>query len=77
MTAKEFFESLVGLDISEARKKLGYWWCGASCRVNGSTGHYVFERAAGGQVALRTEKNVVVSEHHNILAEIYQKRDLE
>lgn len=77
MTAKEFFESLIGLDISEAEKRLGYWWRGESCRVNGSTGHYVFERSAGGQVALRTEKNVVVSERHNIMAEIYQKRDLE
>jgi len=76
MTANEFFKSLIGFDISEARKRLGYWWRSESCRVNGSTGYYVFERAAGGQVALRTEKNVVVSEHHNIMAEIYQKNDL-
>ena len=77
MTAKEFFESLIGLDISEARKRLGYWWRLESCRVNCQTGYYVFDRPAGGQVALRTENNAVVSEHHNIAAEIYQKRDLE
>lgn len=76
MTAKEFFKSLIGLEISEVRKRLGYWWRGESCRVNGSTGYYVFERSAGGQVALHTEKNVVVSEYHNIMAEIYQKNDL-
>lgn len=76
MTANGFFKSLIGFDISEARKRLGYWWRSESCRVNGSTGYYVFERAAGGQVALRTEKNLVVSEHHNIMAEIYQKNDL-
>lgn len=76
MTAKEFFESLIGLDISEARKKLGYWWRLESYRVNWQTGYYVFDRSAGGQVALRTENNTVVSEHHNIAAEIYQKNDL-
>lgn len=76
MTANEFFKSLIGLDISEASKKLGYWWRLESCRVNSPTGYYVYERAAGGQVALRTEDNTVVSEEHNITAEIYKKNDL-
>ena len=77
MTAKEFFKSLIGLDISEARKRLGYWWRGASYWINCGFGCYTFERAAGGWVELHTENNTVVSEHHNIVAEIYQKRDLE
>ncbi len=77
MTANEFFKSLVGLEFSEARKRLGYWWLCTSCHCYAPfAGTYEFERAAGGQVALRTEKNVVVSEHHNTMAEIYQKNDL-
>ena len=76
MTANEFFKSLIGLDITEASKKLGYWWVLTSSQVNPPVGLYVFERAAGGQVAVRTENNIITSERHNILAEIYQKRDL-
>ena len=77
MTAKEFFKSLIGLDISEARKRLGYWWRGASCWINCGFGCYTFDRAAGGRVELHTENNTVVSEYHNFMAEIYQKNDLE
>ena len=76
MTANEFFKSLIGLDITEARKKLGYWWVLETYHVDFRGGLYVFERAAGGQVAVRTENNIIKSESHNILAEIYQKRDL-
>ena len=77
MTAKEFFESLIGLDISEARKRLGFWWSGeyANLSLDGSA-YYGFYRSAGGRVELHTENNTVVSEHHNAIAEIYQKNDL-
>lgn len=76
MTANEFFKSLVGLDITEARKKLGHWWVCCSCHVNWGYGSYHFERAAGGRVELNTENNIVTGEYHNFMAEIYQKRDL-
>ena len=77
MTANEFFKSLVGLDITEARKKLGYWWVLETYQVDFRSGLSDIERADGGQVAVRTENNVIKSESHNIAAEIYQKRDLE
>lgn len=80
MTAQEFFKTLIGLTIEEACKKLGYWWRLDYCHVNSIYGWYHFERAAGGRVELHTEFkegcNRVVSENHNYMAEIYQKRDL-
>lgn len=76
MTPKEFFNSLIGLTIEEACKKLGYWWRLDYCHCNAYCGWYNFDRAAGGRVELRTEHNKVVSENHNLMAEIYQKRDL-
>lgn len=76
MMANEFFKSLVGLDITEASKKLGYWWRCTFSNVNVSFGSYHFERAAGGRVELHTENNTVTGEHHNLMAEIYQKMDL-
>lgn len=77
MSAKEFFKSLIGLDIEEARKKLGYWWVCTHSSINFTTGFYNFERAAGGYLELRTKNGKVTMEHHNGLAEIYQKRDIQ
>jgi len=70
---KDYFESLIGLEISEAHKRLGRWWvCAGLCCHD-----YQFERAAGGYVQLRTnEKNIVVSEHHNGYALLYAKSDI-
>lgn len=66
------FNKLIGLDIDEARKKIGEWWV---C----SGPHwplYQFERAAGAVLQLRAnEKNVVVSEHHNRMAEFYTRHE--
>lgn len=82
MTVKEFFSSLIGLTIEEASKRLGYWWVCMGNHINAwdRTGNYTFERPAGGWVELNTEfkngRNEVVSEHHNRMAEFYQKRDL-
>lgn len=70
---KDYFESLIGLEISEARKRLGYWW-----RCTGSHWPlYQFKRAAGGYVQLHTnEKNIVVSEHHNGMALRFAQIDI-
>lgn len=77
MKAKEFFSGLVGLDIKDAIDKLGYWWCLHNVHHNPFVGFYTFERAAGGYLELRTDNNnIVTNEHHNGLAELYQKRDL-
>ena len=76
MDAIEFFRSLVGLDISEAKKKLGYWWVCEACQTNPPLAWYHFYRAAGGQVVLHTENNIVKSQLHNRMALVYQERDL-
>lgn len=71
MIAKVFFKSLIGLDISEAKRRLGYWWRCTYSHVNVPVGSYHFERGAGGRVELQTENNVVTSEWHNDYAELY------
>jgi hypothetical protein len=77
MEAKQFFKGLIGLDIAEARRKLGHWWLCTHSSNNYFIGFYTFERAAGGFLELRTDnKNIVTHEFHNGLAELYQKRDL-
>lgn len=68
MEAKQFFKGLIGLDIAEARKKLGYWWVCTHSSINYSIGFYNFERAAGGYLELRTQNGKVTMEHHNGLA---------
>jgi hypothetical protein len=66
------FSKLIGLDIKEARKKIGEWWvCSGPHWPN-----YTFERAAGARLELTTdEKNVVVQEWHNYMAEVYTKNE--
>lgn len=60
---KDVIESnmLIGLDITEAKNKLGYWWVCSSCHVNAFTreGVYVFYRAGHGRLELRTNNNIV------------------
>lgn len=75
---KSYFESLLGLTIDDAKKKLGYWWICTSCHLNCYTksGLYGFYRAAGGRIELRTENNIVASENHNGMAILYAKRDI-
>lgn len=77
MEAKQFFKGLIGLDIAEARRKLGYWWVCTHSSNNYPIGFNTFERAAGGYLELRTQNGKVTMEHHNGLAEIYQKRDIQ
>lgn len=52
---------LIGLDISEAKNKLGHWWVCSHCHVNAWTreGVYVFYRAGHGRLELRTKDNIV------------------
>ena len=77
MKARDFFRSLIGLDIKDAIDKLGYWWRLHNVHRNPSVGFYTFERAAGGHLELRTDnKNIVTNEFHNDLAELQQNRDL-
>ncbi len=64
------FKKLIGLDIQEARKKIGYWWVGTGPYWP----KYAFERSAGARLELTTNnENVVVQEWHNHMAEIYTK----
>lgn len=73
---KSYFESLLGLTIDTARKKLGYWWMPTDCHVNCNVGRYIFCRAAGGRIELHTKDNIVVSENHNGMAMLYANRDI-
>lgn len=61
---KDVIESnmLIGLDITEAKNKLGYWWVCSHCNVNAFTceGTYVFNRAGHGRLEVITQKNIVV-----------------
>jgi len=70
---KNYFDRLIGIDINEACKKLGYWW---RCSFS-SWPYYHFERSAGGRVELRTnEKNIVESVHYNGYALLFAKIDI-
>ena len=73
---KAFFDSLVGMNIDDACKKLGYWWVCINCHVTTTDGWYLFERAAGGRVELHTKNNIVSSEYHNKNASLFAERDI-
>jgi len=70
------FGKLIGMTIGDAKKLLGYWWTLSSVHLNCSRGFYTFNRAPCGYIELRTENNVVVSEHHNGYAEKYFRLSL-
>jgi len=58
---------LVGLEISEARKFLGYWWVLENQNVRSSGSQYTFSRAGVGKITLYTnEKNIVIQPSNNI-----------
>ena len=52
---------LIGMDISTARRTLGYWWVLDTQNVNCGIGTYIFFRPARGRVELHTENNIVKS----------------
>ena len=64
------FKKLLGLNITEAAKKLGYWWRCDYASVNYPVGSYIFRREPCGYIELNTEGNIVVSEHHNGATEL-------
>lgn len=55
MLAKE----LIGLDISEAYKKLTPWWILEHQFITNSLGHYFFVRVIKGGLDLYTENNII------------------
>lgn len=54
---------LIGMDITEVREKIGYWWVLESQRVNPFSGWYQFHRAGHGIVEMTTVNNRVVCIH--------------
>ena len=59
-------EDLIGLDITEAREKLGYWWVLIWQFVNPVvSSFYRFRRAGYGTIELITESNKVVKVEGN------------
>ena len=54
-------ENLLGLTLSEAEKRLGYWWMLESVRVNWPIGWYRFHRAPNKYIELKTDNNNVVT----------------
>ena len=73
---KAYFESLVGIDIDDAKKKLGHKWVLADRAIVGESGWYKFERSLAGTIELHTENNIVTSEYHNIIACVYAKENI-
>lgn len=52
---------LIGLDISEAKERLGHWWVLESQNIFSHGGEYVFSRAGVGKIHISTNtKNIVV-----------------
>lgn len=52
---------LIGLEILEARQKLGYWWILESQSVNvGCGSRYTFNRAGVGKITLYTNAKSIV-----------------
>ena len=55
------FDYLLGLEIAEARKRLGMWWLLESQQLNcNSGGTYVFHRAGQGTLVLTTDIGNIV-----------------
>lgn len=54
-------EDLIGLNISDAKKKLGYWYVLEGQHLNSNVGIYQFKRAPGHHVEIHTENNIVTS----------------
>lgn len=74
---KEYFESLIGMTLEDACKKLGSWWmCVSSHPTAPYAGNYCFERSAGARLELRIKDGKVESEQHNGMALHYAKVDI-
>lgn len=55
----ELRNKFCGMDISDAKKELGYWWTLDSQNVN-PIGSYVFSRKGQGVIKFTTENNIIV-----------------
>lgn len=68
-------KDLIGLEVSAARKRLGYWYTLESQHVPGGVGGwYRFHRALGNYVELRTDnKNIVTHASGNGLMDEYME----
>ena len=68
-------KDLIGLEVSAARKRLGYWYTLESQHVPGGVGGwYRFHRALGNYVELNTDnKNIVTHASGNGLMDEYMK----
>lgn len=71
---KDVIESnmLIGLDITEVRNKLGYWWVCSHCDVNCWTGKgvYVFNRAGHGRLEVHTQHTQDENGYQNLVVEV-------
>ena len=56
----EMQKSLIGLEISDAKKMLGYWWILESYFLNNQGGYYCFARSGKGKIQLKTDKKNIV-----------------
>ena len=67
----ELQKSLIGLEISSAKKTLGYWWILESYFLNNQGGYYCFSRSGKGKIRLKTDrKNIVIGIEPLILTTI-------
>lgn len=75
-TTKNFFLSLVGMEMAAAIERLGNWWQ----LTKSEPFCHTFNRSAGGFLEVRTKlidgREIITHETHNGLAELYQKRDI-
>lgn len=58
----ELRDTFCGMDISDAKRKLGYWWTLDTQNVNPFTrvGTYVFSRKGRGTIKFTTEDSIIV-----------------
>lgn len=58
----ELRKTFCGMDISDAKKKLGYWWTLDTQNVNSFTciGSYVFFHKGQGAIKFTTKNNIIV-----------------
>lgn len=52
-------EDFIGINISQAREKLGYWWILQSQNTSSEESDYTFYRAGKGTLILYTKNNIV------------------
>lgn len=58
----ELRNKFCGMDISDAKKEIGYWWTLDEQNVNTTNGigSYVFSRKGQGTIKFTTEDNIII-----------------